>query len=92
MFIPLLQNWRSRGKGRLKTLWTKEKMLVASIFSFSHNVFYHMKDKFNIFSETNMSSANAFNLDKVKSWASKRELTRETDKLLECEHCMSVVA
>ena len=27
----------------LKTLWEKEKMLVTSIFSFSHNVFYPIK-------------------------------------------------
>ena len=25
--------------GRVETLWEKEKMLVTSIFSFSHNVF-----------------------------------------------------
>ena len=29
----------------LKTLWVKEKMLVTSIFSFSNNVFYPIKDK-----------------------------------------------
>ena len=28
-----------------KTLWEKEKMLVTSIFSFSHNVFYIIKDR-----------------------------------------------
>ena len=28
-----------------KTLWEKEKMLVTSIFSFSHNVFYSIKDR-----------------------------------------------
>ena len=30
----------------LKTLWEKENMLVTSIFSFSHNVFYPSKSKF----------------------------------------------
>ena len=30
----------------LKTLCEKEKMLVTSIFSFSHSVFYPVKDKF----------------------------------------------
>ena len=30
----------------LKLLWEKEKVLVTSIFSFSHNVFYPIKDKF----------------------------------------------
>ena len=29
----------------LKKLWKKEKMLVTSIFSFSHNVFEPVKDK-----------------------------------------------
>ena len=30
----------------LKTLWEKEKMLVTSIFSFSHNVFYPSQKEF----------------------------------------------
>ena len=34
--FPLL---RTLGKKLLKTLWEKEKMLVTSIFFFSHNVF-----------------------------------------------------
>ena len=29
----------------MKTLWEKEKMLVTSIFSFSHNVFFSSHDK-----------------------------------------------
>ena len=29
----------------LKTLWEKEKMLVTSIFSFSHSVFYPIKNR-----------------------------------------------
>ena len=29
----------------LKTSWGKEKMLVTSIFSFPHHVFYPVKDK-----------------------------------------------
>ena len=29
----------------LKTLWEKEKMLVTSIFSFFHNVFYSIREK-----------------------------------------------
>ena len=32
----------------LKTLWEKEKMLVTSIFFFSHNVFYASQDKFQL--------------------------------------------
>ena len=35
----------------MKILWEKEKMLVASIFSFSHNVFYHITDKNHCFSD-----------------------------------------
>ena len=34
----------------LKTLWEKEKILVTSIFSFSHNVFYPSQNKFQFFS------------------------------------------
>ena len=37
-------------KRLLKTLWEKEKMLVTSIFSFPHNVFYSSEDKFQSFS------------------------------------------
>ena len=34
----------------LKTLWEKEKMLETSIFSFSHNIFYPLQNKFQFFS------------------------------------------
>ena len=34
----------------LKTLWEKEKVLVTSIFSFSHNVFYPAGNKFQFLS------------------------------------------
>ena len=37
-----LRPWDGR---LLKTLWEKEKMMVTSIFSFSHNAFYPIKDK-----------------------------------------------
>ena len=36
-------------KSLLKTLWEKEKMLVTSIFSFTHNVFYPSQNKFQFF-------------------------------------------
>ena len=36
----------------LKTLWEKEKMLVTSFFSFSHNVFYPFQNKFHFFGHT----------------------------------------
>ena len=32
-------------EGFSKTLWEKEKMLVTSVFYFSHNVFYPIKGK-----------------------------------------------
>ena len=47
----------------LKTLWEKEKMLVTSIFSFSHNVFYPSKTNFSFGVTFILSSANPFNLD-----------------------------
>ena len=41
--IPTLDNLR---KEPFLKLWEKEKMLVTSIFSFSHNVYYHFLNKF----------------------------------------------
>ena len=41
---------RTGGKSLLKTLWEKKKMLVTSIFFFSHNVFYPVKHNFNVLS------------------------------------------
>ena len=65
------------GQKHLKTLWEKEKMLEASIFSFSHNIFYHIKGELfdvlvAVFSVlfTNalgLSSANAADVDRSKS-------------------------
>ena len=46
----------------LKTLWDKEKMLVTSIFSFSHNIFYISKTEIIILATFILLSANAFNL------------------------------
>ena len=40
----------SGGKSLLKTLLERKKMLVTSIFFFSHNVFYPMKDNLNVLS------------------------------------------
>ena len=37
-------------KGLLDTLWGKEKMVVPSIFSFSYNIFFPSKNKFQILS------------------------------------------
>ena len=51
---------------RLKKLWEKEKMLVTSIFSFYHNVFYPYQHKFQFFN-THLSSANSSNLDRSRN-------------------------
>ena len=48
---PLAHNddfWRTGEKSLLKTLWEMKKILVTSIFFFSHNVFYPMKDNLNV--------------------------------------------
>ena len=50
-------------KTLLKTLRVKEKMLVTSIFSFSHNVFYPSQNKFQFSVTCILSSSTAFNLD-----------------------------
>ena len=48
-------------------LWEREKMLQTSIFSFSHNVFYPMKDKFYDLSEIEPFVCKiTLNLDKAK--------------------------
>ena len=52
----------------MQMLWEKEKMLLTSIFSFSHNVFYrYPRQKF--------LSANAFNLDQSKILPFGKELS-----------------
>ena len=43
-FITHFRHLKTRRKKLLKTLWEKEKMLVTSIFSFSHNIFYPIKE------------------------------------------------
>ena len=50
----------------LKTLWKKVKMLVTSISSFSHNVFYPIQNNFHFSVTLILLSANAFNLDQSK--------------------------
>ena len=44
--------WFNWGKSFLKTMLEKEKMLVHSIFSFSNNVFYPVKDRCNALTNT----------------------------------------
>ena len=46
----------------LKTWWEKEKMLVTSIFSFSHNVFYPVK-----FVKDGYQVVSKFNLNKLRN-------------------------
>ena len=51
----------------LKTLWKKEKLLVASNFSFSHSVFYPFEEFSAIIGKIEiLSSANAFSLEESK--------------------------
>ena len=53
----------------------KEKMLVTSIFSFSHDVFYSIKKrKIVILATFYLASANAFNLDTSKILSFGKEL------------------
>ena len=56
-------------KGRLlKALWEKKKMLVTSIFFFSHNVFYpSQKKKFSCWVIFSFLSAN-LNWPKIAVW------------------------
>ena len=44
-FTTKSQFKQPKKRSLLKTLWEKEKMLVTSIFSFSLNVFYPIKDR-----------------------------------------------
>ena len=46
------------GRKLLKTLWEKEKMMISSIFSFSHNVFYRSMMNLAISAKFKLSSAN----------------------------------
>ena len=49
----------------LKTLCEKEKILVTSIFSFSHNVFYPCKDKFQFLSHIYFVICKCFQFEQV---------------------------
>ena len=57
-----------------KTLRLKEKMLVTSIFSFSHNVFYLSQTNYLFLSTFILSFANAFKLDQSKILSYGEEL------------------
>ena len=47
----------------LKTLWEKEKLLVTTIFSFSHSAFYPYQNKFKMFSHVYEVAWKCFQLD-----------------------------
>ena len=60
-----------------KTLLEWEKMLVTSIFSFSHSVFYSStlsRREITILASFNLSSANAFNFENSKILSFSKEL------------------
>ena len=50
-------------------------MLVTSIFSFTHNVFYPIQEKLPHCALMKLPSANAFNLDKYRTMSSVSELS-----------------
>ena len=57
---------KKKKKKKKKKMWEKEKMLVTSIFSFSHNVFKSPQNKFQNFSHNFiLSSGNAYNFGPV---------------------------
>ena len=58
-------NWQRR---LLKILWYKEKIPLTSIFSFSHNIFYPIKDKFHHCYETSIVACKCFNCFPNKAW------------------------
>ena len=63
---------RSIDEGLLITLWEKEKMLVISIFFFSHNFFYPIKDKFHDLIKHFCFVWKAFVFGKIKKNCQKR--------------------
>ena len=57
---------RSCRRKLLKTFRVKDKMLVTSIFSFSHNVFFPIKSRNDHLRNILCVVRNAFNLDRAK--------------------------
>ena len=57
---------RVRSTSFLKTLWEKEKLLVTNNFSFSNTVFYQFGKLSAIFIDSDVESANSFNLEVSK--------------------------
>ena len=66
--LPHIPNfYRPFDRRLLKTLQGKEKIPVTNIFSFAHNVFHPVKDKFFIIKKNfDFQSTNVMNLDESK--------------------------
>ena len=60
------------GKG--ENAGVRQCFLVASILSFSHNVFYPIQNKFQYLVTLILSSANAFNLDQPENLSFDKDL------------------
>ena len=56
-------------------MWKKKKMLVTSIFFFSHDIFYPSKTNFSFLVTIFLSAAVAFNLDQSRKLFLDNELT-----------------
>ena len=64
--------------GLLKTLWEKEKMLVTSIFSFSHNVFYSSRHKFQFLSHNYFVICKCFEFGPVYNFVVRSRVNAST--------------
>ena len=62
-------------KSFLKTLWEKQKMLVTSIFCFSHNVFYPSQKEFLFWSYIYLVICKYFQLDQSENLSFGKELS-----------------
>ena len=67
-FNPFPHNdtfWRPWESSLLKTLWEKEKLLVTSNFSFTHSVFYPLKELSAIFIKFKIVICRLFQFEPV---------------------------
>ena len=62
-------------KSLLKTLWEKEKLLVTSNFSFSHNVFYPFWQRSAIFSKSKIVVCKLLQFGRVQNLSFGKGLT-----------------
>ena len=58
----------SQERSLWKTLWEKEKMLVTSIFSFSQNVFYPVKDRYHYLNYINFVVCKCFQFGHIQNF------------------------